>query len=77
VLSKFAGAAEELIEAITVNPYDTDEMAEALHTALTMPVEERRERYQALITRVRKNDVTSWRESFLDALKNAGPGTAS
>jgi trehalose 6-phosphate synthase len=77
VLSKFAGAAEELIEAITVNPYDTDEMAEALHTALTMPVEERRERYQALIMRVRKNDVTSWRESFLDALNNAGPGTAS
>lgn len=77
VLSKFAGAAEELVEAIAVNPYDTDEMAEALHTALTMPVEERRERYQALIARVRKNNVTSWRESFIDALKNSEPESAS
>lgn len=65
VLSKFAGAAEDLKEAILVNPHDTDEMAIAIHRALTMPVEERRSRYDALIERVRKNDVRNWRESFL------------
>ena len=42
VLSKFAGAAEDLKEAVLVNPYDTDEMADALFQALTMPLEERR-----------------------------------
>ena len=71
VLSKFAGAAEDLVEAIAVNPYDTDEVAEALHTALTMPVGERRERYESLILRVRANSVTRWRETFLDALRSA------
>ena len=71
VLSKFAGAAEDLQEAIIVNPYDVDEMAEGLHRALTMPVEERRERYEALIVRVRTNNVTTWRETFLAALKEA------
>jgi trehalose 6-phosphate synthase len=70
VLSKFAGAAEDLVEAIAVNPYDTDEVAEALHTALTMPVAERRERYESLIVRVRTNNVIRWRETFLDALKS-------
>lgn len=71
VLSKFAGAAEDLVEAIAVNPYDTDEVAEALHQALTMPAGERRERYEALLVRVRTNNVTRWRETFLDALKAA------
>ena len=71
VLSKFAGAAEDLVEAIAVNPYDTDEVAEALHQALTMPAAERRERYEALLVRVRTNNVTRWRETFLDALKAA------
>lgn len=73
VLSKFAGAAEDLEEAVLVNPYDTDEMAIALHGALTMPVEERRERYKALIERVRAHDVNNWRETFLAELREASP----
>jgi trehalose 6-phosphate synthase len=77
VLSKFAGAAEDLVEAITVNPYDANEVAEALHTALTMPAEERRERYEALIQRVRTNNVTRWREAFLEALRSAPSERAS
>ena len=77
VLSKFAGAAEDLVEAIPVNPYDTDEVAVALHTALTMPVAERRERYESLIVRVRKNNVTRWRETFLEALRSAPVERAS
>ncbi len=68
ILSKFAGAAEDLEEALIVNPYDTDEMAIAINAALTMPIEERRERYEKLIARVRKHDVKNWRETFLEAL---------
>jgi trehalose 6-phosphate synthase len=70
VLSKFAGAAEDMQEAIIVNPYDTDEMAIGLHRALTMPVEERRERYEALIEKVSANDVNNWRETFLAVLRD-------
>ena len=78
VLSKFAGAAEDLEEAVIVNPYDTDEMAIALHRALTMPVEERRERYDALIERVRARDVKNWRETFLSVLSDtSGEATSN
>jgi trehalose 6-phosphate synthase len=77
ILSKVAGAAEDLVEAIAVNPYDTDEMAQALHSALTMPAEERRERYERLIVRVRTNNVTRWRETFLEALRAAPSERAS
>ncbi len=69
VLSRFAGAAEDLQEAIIVNPFDTDEVAQALHQGLTMPLEERKERHAALMQRVREHDVIHWREAFLTALK--------
>lgn len=75
ILSKFAGAAEELQEALIVNPYDNDEMADTLHSALLMPLEERRERQSALLARIRSNDARHWQKTFLDALddmKNVG-----
>ncbi|MEJ1993744.1 MAG: alpha,alpha-trehalose-phosphate synthase (UDP-forming) [Limibacillus sp.] len=68
VLSEFAGAAEDLIEALIVNPYDVDDMAAALQRAVTMPLEERRERHAKLMERVRTNDVIHWRERFLGDL---------
>ena len=68
VLSRFAGAAEDLVEALIVNPYDPDEVAEAMQQAITMPIEERRERHRALLQRVRERDVQHWRESFIAAL---------
>lgn len=71
VLSRFAGAAEDLLEAILVNPYDTEEVAQALQHALTMRKEERRERYEALIARVRNHDVKKWREDFLGTLRGS------
>ncbi|MFV0298765.1 MAG: trehalose-6-phosphate synthase [Hyphomicrobiaceae bacterium] len=70
VLSKFAGAAEDLVEAILVNPYDTDEVARGLHQALAMPVEERRDRHKALHERVVRNSVSRWRKDFLSALSD-------
>ncbi|VWX55484.1 trehalose-6-phosphate synthase [Burkholderiales bacterium 8X] len=71
VLSRFAGAAEQLKEALLVNPYDTHGTGETIQQALRMPLKERKDRHQALLERVRKNDVHWWRRAFLDALKEA------
>jgi trehalose 6-phosphate synthase/phosphatase len=71
VLSELAGAAEELQEAVLVNPFDIDGMAEALHLALTMPPEERRSRMAALRDRVLARDTVAWAEGFLEAAECA------
>jgi trehalose 6-phosphate synthase len=71
VLSCFAGAARELDAALQVNPHDVDAMAEAMQQALVMPLAERRERYEAMIKVLRKNDITAWRESFVQSLAEA------
>ena len=68
VLSRFAGAAEDLEEALIVNPYDADEVAQAIQRAIVMPREERIERHRALMTRLRARDGQKWMESFLSAL---------
>jgi trehalose 6-phosphate synthase len=68
VLSKFAGAAEEMEEALIVNPYDVDDMAENLHNALQMPLGERMERQKALLARIKRHDARHWQASFLDSL---------
>ena len=77
VLSRFAGAAEDLQEALIVNPYDADEMASAIQSAIVMSLEERRERHNALMVRVRDRNVKAWRESFLEALRNSTLSTAA
>lgn len=71
VLSRFAGAADELDAALIVNPYDIEGVAEALQRGLTMPLEERLERYDSMMTVLRANDITNWREQFVNALKKA------
>jgi trehalose 6-phosphate synthase len=68
ILSRFAGAAEELEEALIVNPYNIDEMASAMQTALQMPLAERIERHGALLKRIKTHDVRYWRRSFLKKL---------
>jgi trehalose 6-phosphate synthase len=68
VLSRFAGAAAELDAALIVNPFDTEEVADAMHQALGMPQQERRERYETMMKVLRRHDITKWREDFLDAL---------
>jgi trehalose 6-phosphate synthase len=73
VLSRFAGAAEQLKEALLVNPYDTEGTAAAILLALQMPLEERRQRHQALMRSVRRFDVHWWSDSFLAALSEAQP----
>ena len=69
VLSEFAGAASEMKGALLVNPHDPDEIAEGLQTALTMPAEERRERWQRMIEPVRRNTAASWARNFLAELE--------
>ncbi len=71
VLSEYAGASAELVEAVNTNPYDIDSAAEAYYAALTMPPAEQRRRMQALRARVMKNDVHRWGETFLRALDQA------
>ncbi len=75
VLSEFAGAAQELSEALLVNPYDVERTGEALHRALEMPEEERRTRMAVLRQRVLAWDVHGWARAFVARLERAG-GTA-
>jgi trehalose-6-phosphate synthase len=69
VLSEFAGAAQELRQALLVNPHDLDGMAGAFERALRMPREERRRRMSGLRRKVAKYDVHMWADAFLGALK--------
>ncbi|MFP4147270.1 MAG: trehalose-6-phosphate synthase [Halorhodospira sp.] len=71
VLSEGAGAAQELDGAVQVNPYHIDEMVEGMHQALTMPLGERRERWQQMIEVLRRNDIHRWRSEFVQTLHDA------
>mgnify|MGYP006273567165 FL=1 len=73
VLSEFAGAAEQMEAALLVNPHDTGGMAEAIRRALSMPLEERRERWRRLFEAVTTYDVAWWRRRYLAALDAITP----
>ncbi|MEM9170192.1 MAG: trehalose-6-phosphate synthase [Pseudomonadota bacterium] len=68
VLSEFAGAAEQLTEALIVNPHDRSRLADTIYTALTMPLDERRRRWTALRAVIESQDIVWWRERFLEDL---------
>jgi alpha,alpha-trehalose-phosphate synthase [UDP-forming] len=78
VLSCFAGAARELEDgALIVNPYDIEELAQALDRALAMPLKERQQRHARMMERLRANDLGRWRDRFLADLRRtarAGAG---
>jgi len=69
VLSRFAGAADELTEALIVNPFDADEVAVAMHKGLVMPLEERQARHAALLTKVQTTNAQHYCELFLSYLR--------
>ncbi len=71
VVSSLAGAAWELDAAIIVNPYDKDDVADGIASAITMSLEERRERYESMIATLRHNDIHAWRTRFVQALDEA------
>jgi trehalose 6-phosphate synthase len=79
ILSRFAGAAAELTSALLVNPYDPETVATSIAHALSMPLEERRSRHQALFRVISDNDLRSWGDLFLSTLtqKPRGPGLAT
>ena len=68
VLSRFAGAAGELPEALLVNPYDPEGLVEGIERGLTMPLAERRERWAAMFEHLSTHDIAAWRRGFLAAL---------
>jgi trehalose 6-phosphate synthase len=68
VLSRFAGAARQMPDALIVNPFDKSEVAEAIQTALSMPLEDRRARHARLVAGLEARDVNWWAESYLTAL---------
>src|SRR5229473_1728789 len=69
VLSKFAGAANELDAALLVNPHDIDGMARTIAIALSMPLTERRMRWEAMMAKLRAGTVQQWFADFVDALQ--------
>jgi trehalose 6-phosphate synthase len=72
ILSENAGAHEELAPwALSVNPFDVAGQAEAIHQALTMPVDERRSRLEAIRAHVREHPIGAWIEAQLDDLDEA------
>src|SRR6202140_5381343 len=70
VLSKFAGAANELDTALLVNPNDIDAMARTIATALSMPLTERRMRWEAMMVKLRAGTIQQWFADFVDALQD-------
>jgi trehalose 6-phosphate synthase len=68
ILSRFAGSAIECNQALLVNPYDSEEVAAAIHQALVMPLDERRERHRANAAALRRNASADWSKRFLRAL---------
>lgn len=71
VLSRFAGAAAQMKDALIVNPFSQEDVADAIKKALAMPLEERRKRWRALMDGVEKDDIVAWRDNFVAALREA------
>ena len=72
ILSRFAGAALQLKDALLVNPYSKEEISDAILKAIEMPKEERIRRWPGMMETVRNDDVVAWRRDFVGALANAG-----
>ncbi len=68
ILSRFAGAAAQLDQALLVNPYSADELADALERALNMGLDERIGRWRSMFDNVVEKDVIWWRNRFIEAL---------
>ncbi len=73
VLSEMAGAAQELHDAVVINPYDVDGFTDALERAIDMPEDERRHRMRAMRRIVAGRDIFSWASDILERLENLDP----
>jgi trehalose 6-phosphate synthase len=70
ILSRFAGAALQMSDALLVNPYSQEEIADAIKQGLEMPKAERVRRWEALVHGVLHDDVAKWRTDFVAALES-------
>ncbi len=77
VLSRFAGASHELTDALTVNPYDTVELANAVQMALEMHPEERRRRMRRMRAYVREHNIYRWAGTLVTELSDIHASTAA
>jgi trehalose 6-phosphate synthase len=68
ILSQFAGAAEQMGEALIVNPFSREDVSDAIRRGLEMPLDERVRRWESLVEGVRKHDVVAWRDAFVKTL---------
>jgi trehalose 6-phosphate synthase len=68
ILSRFAGAALQLSDAVLVNPHSPDDLSHAIRVALDMPLDERKARYQAMIETIRDDNVQDWTKRFCNDL---------
>jgi len=69
ILSRFAGAADECKAALLVNPYDSDSVAVAIEQALSMSLDERRERHNSIFKVLSQNHIQYWASRFLSELE--------
>jgi len=68
VLSKFTGAARELTEAVTFNPYNPDECAEAIKQALIMPEDQRKNKMTKMKAEVAEHNIYRWSAEIIQTL---------
>src|SRR5258708_4505433 len=76
ILSRFAGAAELLTEALLVEPRDQGQMTAALRAALGMPFDERQDRWRRMIVKLLHHDAVQWHHAYLAALDRAHKAAA-
>jgi trehalose 6-phosphate synthase/phosphatase len=69
ILSEMAGVSKEMGEALMINPNNTGEIAQSIYQALTMPLEEQRERMIYLQDRIKRYDVFKWSSEFVKSLR--------
>ena len=70
VLSEFAGAADQLRQAILINPHDIDGLKNSILTAINMPDREAQRRMRLMRRQVLQNDVERWSKTFLASLRH-------
>ncbi|NNE48852.1 MAG: trehalose-6-phosphate synthase [Altererythrobacter sp.] len=77
ILSRFAGAAHQLPDAVLVNPHSPDDLSHAIRIALDMPLEERKARYQAMIQTIRDDNVRDWTARFCGDLSSVNSSNSN
>ena len=76
ILSRFAGAAEQMQDALLINPFSQEEIADSIRQALAMEKAERIRRWEGLMASIEASNVTKWRQDFVEALTAFTPAMA-